>query len=312
MVTASYKGVEVVLAEPHVGIGEAVSKSLIRRGARDVVICRDVKALIDTLELRSVDILLCDVALNGIRFRETMQRIRRREVGMNPFVQIIATIGESGRKQAREVIGSGVDDVIRQPMPPDKILARFEQLVRPRRPFAVTESYIGPNRRKKQRPGDAMILVHVPNTLRLKLIDQLPRYTIQERIQGTSREISERSERTRPQAIGALSDRILAFYAGKGSEEELMRDIRYLLEKSEELIQRCEASGAAHIQELAASMRGVTRRIVTARKKGDKKTIKLMPNLSRAAHKSMATPDEAVGTVREIAKVVRDFLEERG
>ena len=59
-----------------------------------------------------------------------------------------------------------------------------------------------------------------------------------------------------------------------------------------------------------ASMRGVTRRIVTARESGNGKTVKLMPPLSTAARKSIAKPDEAVDTVRDIAKVVREFLEE--
>jgi len=311
MATTSYKTIDMVLAEPRPEVGDVISAALIPRGLRDLVICRDAKALEDTLDSRSVDILLCDVELSGISFRETMQRIRHHEIGVNPFVQIVATVGETGKQHVKELIGAGVDDLIRRPMEPDKIVARFESLVRPRRPFAITESFIGPNRRQKPRPGDAACLMHVPHCLRSKLVEELPRYEIQQRIDRTWREISERKSRTKPEAINVLSDRILAFYAGKGSEQELMRDLRYLVEKSEDLILRCEASGERHLNELASSMRGVTRRIVTARGAGDKKTVKLMPDLSKAAHKSMAAPNDSVETVREIAKVVREFLDEQ-
>jgi CheY-like chemotaxis protein len=311
MATTSYRTVDMVLAEPRPEVGDVISAALEPRGLRDLVVCRDAQSLVDTLDSRSVDILLCDVELAGISFRETMQRIRHHQVGINPFLQIVATVGEAGKQLVKELIGAGVDDVIRRPMEADRIVGRFDALVRPRRPFAITESFIGPNRRQKPRQGDAACLMHVPHSLRCKLVEELPRYEIQQRIDRTWREISDRKSRAKPEAINVLSDRILAFYAGKGSEQELMRDLRYLVEKSEDLILRCEASGEHHLNELASSMRGVTRRIVTARGAGDKKTIKLMPDLSLAAHKSMAAPGESIETVREIAKVVRDYLEEQ-
>jgi DNA-binding response OmpR family regulator len=309
MSKVDYKGVEVVLAEQSGEFGDVVAPALMSRGLRDLVICRDAKALRDTMGARTVDVLLCDLELPNLQFSETIQSIRRNELGHNPFVQIIATVNESAKPLVRAAIGAGIDDLIRKPMPADKVMARFEMLVKPRRPFAVTESFIGPNRRQGLRPGENTILVHVPHCLRSKLIDRLQRFEVQQRIDSTWREIEERKTRVKPEAIYTLSDRVIAFFQGKGTEEMLRRDLRYLVEKSEELILRCEGSGEVHLSELASSMRGVVRGLVMAPHARRRTHARLMPDLSRAAHQSLAKPGDSVGTVREIAQVVREWLD---
>ena len=91
----------------------------------------------------------------------------------------------------------------------------------------------------------------MPHCLRSKLIDRLQRFEVQQRIDSTWREIEDRKTRVKPEAIYTLSDRVIAFFQGKGTEETLRRDLRYLVEKSEELILRCEGSGEGHLSELA-------------------------------------------------------------
>ncbi|HEY1721907.1 MAG TPA: response regulator [Magnetospirillaceae bacterium] len=309
MLDVSYRGVEVVLAEQSGEFGDLIAPALMAKGIRDLVVCRDAHALHDTIDARQVDVILCDIELPGLKFRDTVQRIRRNEIGQNPFVQIVATMNESARPLVRQAIGAGIDDLIRKPMPMDRVLNRFEQLTKPRRPFAITESFIGPNRRQGMRPGENVQLVQVPHSLRHKLVEQLQRFEVQQRIDRSWREVAERKSRVKPEAIYALSDRVIAFFHGKGSEETLKRDLRYLVEKSEELILRCEGIGAHHLNELATSMRGVVRGLVMAPENKRRTHARLMPDLTRAAHLSLAKPDDAIETVVEIARAVRDWLD---
>jgi CheY-like chemotaxis protein len=309
MLDVNYRGVEVVLAEQSGDFGEVIAPALMAKGLRDLVVCRDAHALRDTLDARAADVLLCDLDLPGLKFAETVQGIRRNEIGHNPFMHIVATVSESARPLVRAAIGAGIDDLIRKPMPKDRVLGRFEQLVKPRRPFAITESFIGPNRRQAVRPGENVQLVHVPHSLRFKLVERLQRFEVQQRIDSTWREVAERRNKVRPEAIYTLSDRVLAYFRDGGDEEMLKRDLRYLVEKSEELILRCEGTGATHLNALASSMRGVVRGLVMAPEAKRRTHARLMPDLTRAAHKSLARPDDSVETVVEIARVVREWLE---
>ena len=97
MSKVDYKEVEVVLAEQSGEFGDVVAPALMSRGLRDLVICRDAKALRDTMGARTVDVLLCDLELPNLQFSETIQSIRRNELGHNPFVQVIATVDELRR-----------------------------------------------------------------------------------------------------------------------------------------------------------------------------------------------------------------------
>lgn len=310
MSTIAYRGIEVVLAEPGGGLGEALAPALRSRGIRQLVVCRDAHAMREILESRPVDVLLCDLDLPGMHFGKTVQGIRRNEIGQNPFVQIVATINQSAGPMVRAAIEAGVDDVISKPMPTDRAVSRFEQLMKPRRPFAVTKSFIGPNRRQAPRPGENAYLVSVPNTLRAKVLEKLVATEVQERIERSWREINERRTRVRPGAILDLAERVQASLDGRGSEEELRRDLRYLAQKGAELIARCEGTGEVHLGELADAMRGVVDGLSMAPQAKRRTHARLMPDLSRAAHKSLSGPQTSADAVREIARVVREWLDE--
>src|ERR1700743_3866603 len=112
MQDVSYRGVEVVLAEQSGGFTQVIAPRLIAKGIRDIVVCRGAHALRDTLDARQVDVLLCDLDLPGLKFSETVQSIRRNEIGQNPFIQIVATVNESAKPLVRAAIGAGIDDLI--------------------------------------------------------------------------------------------------------------------------------------------------------------------------------------------------------
>lgn len=307
----TYQNVRVVLAEPTAEMGNVINGALYPRGLREFTVCRDAEGLRAALETMLVDVLLCDIELPGLRFRETMQRIRHYEIGRNPFLHIVALVSLTGRDQIQRLIGAGVDDLIRRPMPSQRIAARFDNLARPRKPFVVAEEYIGPNRRKALRRGDGFGFVEVPNSLRGKTVDNMHPSQIQRAVDRAWREVAERQAGFRQDAISTLTDRILAYYNGRGTELELRRDLNYLVAKAETLIARHRDSDTAHVAEIAACMTGVARRIVQNPGSAKRTDIRLMPHLSDATRLSAMSPDEAVETVREITKLIRDYLKVR-
>ncbi|HEY1720207.1 MAG TPA: response regulator [Magnetospirillaceae bacterium] len=308
MAPPNFENVNVILAEPKAEMGNVINAALFSRGLREFSVCRDFEGLRDALENQTVDVLLCDIELPGLKFRETMQRIRHNEIGRNPFLHIVAMVSLSGRDQVQSLIGAGVDDLIRKPMTPGKISQRFDNLARPRKPFVVGEEYIGPNRRKALRRGDGFSFVNVPNSLRCKTVDSMHVTQIRQQVARAWRDVSEKQGSYKQDAINTLTTRIMTYYDGRGTEEDLRRDLGYLVSKTETIINRYRNSETAHVAEIAACMTGVARRIIQSPTRPLKTDLRLMPHLSTATRQSALSPDEAVEAVREITMLIRDYL----
>ncbi len=308
MAPPNYESVRVVLAEPQSEMGSVLNAALFSRGLREFSVCRDADGLNEALDNQTVDVLLCDIELSGLKFRETMQAIRHNEIGNNPFLQIIAMVSMSGRDQIQRLIGAGVDDLIRKPMTPGRIAARFDNLARPRKPFVVAEEYIGPNRRKALRRGDGFSFIDVPNSLRNKTIDNMHVTQIRHQIARSWRDVSEKQGSYKQNAISTLTSRIMTYYDGRGTEEDLHRDLGYLVDKTETIINRHRNTKTSHVAEIAACMTGVARRIIESPTRPRRTDVRLMPHLSSATRQSALSPDEAVETVREITGLIRDYL----
>jgi len=304
----TYDKVSVVLAEPQPDMSAVLETALSTRGLRDVTICHDADSMLRAIDAKLVDVLLCDIGLDGLDFRAAMQSIRHREIGHNPFIHIVAMSGVSRRDQVYRLIGAGVDDLIRLPMDPKRVASRFDALTRPRKPFVVGETYIGPNRRKTPRAGDGFNLLEVPNSLRSKSIDKLHVTRVRDAVDRAWSEVEDRIRRSRRDAIGTLTKRVLGFYDGRGTTDELQRDLRYLIAQGEELISRHRNTETAHIAEIAACMTVVTRRIMRSPTAPAPKDVKLMPHLAGATRMSVRAPTDAVDTVGEIVELIRDYL----
>ncbi len=308
MASYNYRSVYVVLAEADPDISGVISSALFPRGLRDITICRDRDSLREAMNLKPVDVLMCDAQLAGLDFVGTIQNIRQNRLGTNPFVHIIATMNVSAHEQIQRVIGSGVDDLIRKPMPAVRVLNRFDSLTKARKPFVIAETYFGPNRRKAPRPGDEEGMIDVPNTLRAKVVDNTHRNDVAKSVREAWADVLRRKQVRRPRALTVLTDRIMAFYDGRGTEEELRRDLGYLVAKSDELITMYKDSDAPHIAEIAFSMGGIVRRIMTSPMRPKKTDMRLMPHVTEATRLSTQSPQESADTVREVAEMIRSYL----
>ncbi len=98
--------------------------------------------------------------------------IRRKRCGMDPFMPILLTAWDAKLSALRPVVESGADDVLLHPFSTTQLGERIETLVRYRKPFVVTEEYLGPDRRTTEalRAGPPPIIV--PNALQARVLGQ--------------------------------------------------------------------------------------------------------------------------------------------
>lgn len=98
--------------------------------------------------------------------------IRAGELGINPFVGIIITVWQPSEAVIRRDVNCGTDEIVVKPLSPKKLMERIHVVAYNRKPFVVTSSYIGPDRRAKivkEREGQKISSIDVPNTLEAKV-----------------------------------------------------------------------------------------------------------------------------------------------
>ncbi len=168
-----YRRIRVAVGDCAPEISEATKDALQQRGVESVTLCNTLEGLYRALDEKIIDLVLYDYHLLGDQFVEVMQRIRRKDVGLNPFVTVVATMRESSLETIRRLIDGGVDDLIRSPAGIDRIFASIDKSLRRRKPFIVTYDYVGPNRPVAQRN---VVLetaqIRVPNTLKSRLLER--------------------------------------------------------------------------------------------------------------------------------------------
>lgn len=79
-------------------------------------------------------------------------QLRQNKVGKYPFLSIIAACADPNQRKIHTISDYGIDYVIVKRFGPIQLVQRFERIAKVRKPFSVTSSYIGPDRRDFLNP----------------------------------------------------------------------------------------------------------------------------------------------------------------
>jgi DNA-binding response OmpR family regulator len=161
-----YRNASVLLFDP-VGPNLAATRSmLVQFGFERADATRDFSSLARKLSDGSYDLGLFEVSDAGGDVCSLVRRLRSGELGYNPFMVVILTSWARGSGNVSQFIDTGADDLLLRPFSPNTLQGRINAFARRRKPFVVTGSYIGPDRRHDSaRPSNAQ-LIEAPNTLK--------------------------------------------------------------------------------------------------------------------------------------------------
>ena len=98
------------------------------------------------------DIILTELALGNTDGLDFVRRIRDGADGTNPFVPIFLLTGSTEVARVKEARDAGVTDVLAKPVSIKALYDRFVAAVQDPRPYVKTKTYMGPDRRRKDRP----------------------------------------------------------------------------------------------------------------------------------------------------------------
>ena len=181
MVTRSYESARVLVFDPVASNRNATRASLHSLGFRNVELAATIDILANQLKLHSPDLLLAEVTGTEAEVCQFVQAVRQGEYGGNPFVVIIVTTWRRDGAVVSKVINSGADDLVARPLSTSMLRERINLQIDRRKGFVVTSDYIGPDRRRDpSRPGGETI--EVPNSLKVRIADNLPEDEAERRI----------------------------------------------------------------------------------------------------------------------------------
>lgn len=160
--------IEILLAEPPIATRRVLRNALYGLGIRNVLEV-EVPLTVEMPTKPSVDMLFVDATDAKADTLRLVTEIRRRATPFGPFVAIVLTCDAPTEDFINRAGAAGADGVLAKPVSMQAVQDRITALIEARRPWVVTESYIGPDRRQSERAeADPVPTFDVPNTVRRK------------------------------------------------------------------------------------------------------------------------------------------------
>lgn len=301
-----FDNVSLLLAEPNWQVRESIKSRLHHEGFRNVFTIDRIDKIRRAVEALELDLIIADTDLPDGDVCELFHAIRHHETGNNPFIAIIATSRSTHTDMVRRVIDSGADDLLVKPMSTDHLVARIKQLVRRRKPFLVTSTYIGPDRRRQPtREGDPMLL-EVPNPLHVKATGEAPPENIQDAISSAVIAINEQRIDRHAAEIRALAARIVEAHHQGRSAEQRGPDLERLLFVAEDIERRLAATRYDHVSELCGSLMRVAGALVQAGDTPNPKDLQLLPEVAQAVESAFRLGEGSAEISHDISRSVAE------
>ena len=135
------------------------TRSLVRQilkvlGGRDIRDAPDGAKALKIMKNFEPDMIILDwdmEPMNGIEFT---RNVRNSDDFANPFVPIIMLSGHSTQARVIEARDAGVTEYVIKPFSATSLINRIQAVIDQPRPFVRTESFFGPDRRRREMKID--------------------------------------------------------------------------------------------------------------------------------------------------------------
>lgn len=168
----SYDGIRIQIALTNQAVRSALRGALQAKGFRSVSDASTMVAVHDAIEADHVDMIIASTKLGYDETPLLIKEMRHQRLGQNPFVTVMLLLETADPDAVRTIVSTGTDDLLVMPVSPGQVVSRIETMMRARKQFVITHDYIGPDRRKAERPGSAKAAsMDPPNPLSLRSSD---------------------------------------------------------------------------------------------------------------------------------------------
>jgi response regulator RpfG family c-di-GMP phosphodiesterase len=306
MADVKFDDIRLFLSDPRVQVRSSLRMALNDAGLRNANIWEggDLEAIsVAVTDPNGPDILICDVTENTDLACEMFNNIRHGEIGLNPFVCIIAVAWSPKQPMVNKVVDSGADLLVAAPISPTVILDRIDSLVHNRKPFVVTNDYIGPDRRFLEERESGVEQIDVPNTLRDRALGQFNAAKAREEIDAMCETIDSQKIDRHAFQVAYLADLICECYQNQNLDG-VVKQLKDLNKVTKALYTKADEMGAKEIEQLCIPLKSVVNSLMKSRGRFSKKDIDLLAQLSMAFRASLKPEVKGTSLIEDISKMV--------
>ena len=105
------------------------------------------------MKTHEVDIIMTDLSMQPLDGIDFTRLIRRSKDSPNQMCPIIMITGHSTMQRVHEARDAGVDEFLAKPLTAKGVIERLTQVIDHPRPYVRTETYFGPDRRRRADPN---------------------------------------------------------------------------------------------------------------------------------------------------------------
>ncbi|MPY69186.1 MAG: response regulator [Alphaproteobacteria bacterium] len=302
---ASFDRIDLMLVTPKTQNNGSLRQSLSDLEFREMRMGSEMADIVQALDARAPDLLITDGDLPDGDVCELIGEIRHGKIGGDPFMPVIVTTWSPSNELVQRVVNCGADDLLVQPASRGQLGARVEALTFRRKPFVVTASYIGPDRRKEIRPGDnSARLIEVPNVLRAKAVGDESVIEVQRTIDRLRVEINHSKLKSNAEFVSRLIEYLVAGIADPAAGNSMSARLASLVTTAEDIVWRVGNTRFAHVAKLGRTLIQVARRIRSDGGKPSVTDIKLLPKLALSIRLAFEDSAEAAAAAEKISEVV--------
>jgi len=302
---------DIVFADGERSVRQGLRQVLIDQGYRSLRDYGTLEIVEEEIERTLPDLIVMDAMMDGGEAMALASRIRAGELGINPFVGIIITVWQPSEAVIRRVVSCGADDILVKPLSPKKLMDRINVVAYKRKPFVVTSSYIGPDRRtklEKEREGQKIPSIDVPNTLEAKARGRpLSMEALKEMIGEAMFEINEQRLKRHSYQIAFLVGEILPAFKANCVDDAAKKSIIRLSEVANEIGFRLKNSSFEHVSNMCQNLIQVTTAIRKDLRHPSSKDLDLLKPLSDAILIGFNPDRNAAAMAGEIGTMLDKF-----
>lgn len=146
------EGLRILIVDDNAHIRQLLRTILYAVGIRAIDVAEDGITGFDSFCRLEYDLVFTDYEMEPISGLDLVDMIRTSRKSPNPYVPVVMISSYSDGERVQAARDHGVTEFLAKPFTVDVLMSRLESVIEEPRPFVRTDSYFGPDRRRKQDP----------------------------------------------------------------------------------------------------------------------------------------------------------------
>lgn len=143
----------ILLVDDNVHMRMLLGEILRAIGVTAIFEATDGAQALEKMRLHPVDIVMTDLAMEPLDGIDFLQLLRNSADSPDQMCPVIMITGYTTQKRVAEARDAGVNEFLAKPVTARGIIDRITRIVEHPRPYIRTETYFGPDRRRRADPG---------------------------------------------------------------------------------------------------------------------------------------------------------------